>query len=232
PANYVYVSEKNNSIKGSWTIDTALSPPPAFLAPIEKAEDGERKNLYVQSTNGSLNVKVRLISSQDVVRRRAALYCASANGNVQVYVVSYHTDTTFQAFHLVARSANGSIRVYLPRDFNGPIEHHTKNGTTVFSPGIRPNVQTFSSTRGEGKSFVGKIDDGSEIESASDWTGDHLVISSNNGSLYIQYVDEEKLEPAFVKTIKGWFHSNAETKQLLGEANRIMKDGIGGRRHY
>jgi len=230
--NYVYISDLNNSVKGSWKIDTDLSPPPAFLAPLEHSE---RKNLYVHSRNGSLNAKIRLISLPKAVYERATFHCSSQNGSVGVHILPRSN----QPFHLKAHSANGSVRVYLPRDFNGPIEYYTRNGSTTFSPEIRPHITMFSSTMGEGKCFLGDWqafqlaqEAGSSMISTSDWPGDHLVISSNNGNLYIQYVDEEKLEPAFLKSIKGLFNSNAETKQLLGEANRIMKDKIGGRLQY
>ncbi len=68
--------------------------------------------------------------------------------------------------------------------------------------------------------------------STSKWLGDHLVISSNSGGLYIQYVDEEKIEPALLKTLKGLVSGNAQVKNLLGGAKWIMKDKIGGRRQY
>jgi len=226
--NYVYVSDANNSVKGSWTIDTDLSPPPALLAPVAESE---RKNLYVHSKNGSLNAKIRLISPPRALYERATFHCSSQNGSVQVYVLP----RSDQPFYLNAHSANGYVRVYLPRDFNGPIEHNTLNGTTTFSPEVRPHVTTFSSNKGEGKGFLGDWQSPQFAgigSSTSDWPGDRLVVSSKNGNIYIQYVDEEKLEPAYLKTIKGWFNSSAEAKQLLGEANRIVKDKIGGRRQF
>ncbi len=84
--NYVYISDLNNSVKGSWTIDTDLSPPPAFLAPLEQSE---RKNLYVHARSGSLNAKIRLISLPKAVYERATFHCSSQNGSVRVYIVSY-----------------------------------------------------------------------------------------------------------------------------------------------
>jgi len=213
PTNHVHVSEQNGSVKGSWTIDTALSPPPAFLAPVKK-EKSKRKNLYVYSQNGCLNVKIRLIGLPEVVREQATFHCESQNGSVQVYILP----RPHQPFHLKAHTDNGSVTVYLPRDFTGPIEHLTKNGSTVFSPEIRPFLTTFSSTKGEGRSFIGDWqgsllggeEGSSSFISTSDWPGDHLVISSINGSLHIQYIDEDT---GFLKTIKGWFNRNAETRE-------------------
>ncbi len=101
--------------------------------------------------------------------------------------------------------------------------------TFELAQGEYPSYLVFSSVKGR---IILPAEAGSSMISTSDWPGDRLVISSNNGNLYIQYVDEEKLEPAFLKSIKGLFNSNAETKQLLGEANRIMKDKIGGRHQY
>jgi len=178
--------------------------------------------------------KIRLSSPPNAVHERATFHCSSQNGDIQVYILPRSN----QPFHLKAHSGKGSVRVYLPRDFNGPIEHETKNGTMTFSSEIRPHITMCSTTGGIGKTFVGKWETsqldrkGDSDFSTSKWLGDHLVISSNSGDLYIQYVDEEKIEPALLKTLKGLVSGNAQVKNLLGGAKWIMKDKIGGRRQY
>jgi len=229
PTNNVYISDTNNSVKGSWTIDGSLSPPPAFVAPINESE---RKNLFVRTRNGSLNVKVRFANSQEPVEERVTFHCSSQNGTVQVYILPRTEDQP--SFHLKAQSTNGTVKVYLPRDFTGPIEHRVKGGTMTFSPGVRPHLTMFASTKEEGKSFLGDWqtsqlqEDGSSITTLSDWPGDHLDISTNNGNLCVQYVDEEKIEAAFVKTFKGLFGSSTEMKSLFGG----MKDSFKNTRHF
>ena len=125
----------------------------------------------------------------------------------------------------------------------------------TFSPGVRPDLTMFASTKEEGKSFLGNwqtsqlrgeksfllpglppgsnrkklfAEDGSSIATLSDWPGDHLDISTNNGNLCVQYVDEEKIEAAFVKTIKGLFGSSTEMKSLFGG----VKDSFKNTRHF
>jgi hypothetical protein len=88
PTNFVSIVEGNNAVKGSWTIDTSLSPPASLLAPLSPGE--VRPNLKLDCHNGSIHANVRFVQG-DVHPR--ALVCASTyNGSVRVAVVSiYHS---------------------------------------------------------------------------------------------------------------------------------------------
>ncbi len=95
--NYVHISDSNNSVKGSWTISTDLSPPTALLAAVEGSE---RKNLYVHTKSGSLNAKVRLSSPPDAVHERATFHFSSQNGDIQVYIVSFTGSIAPHVIHI------------------------------------------------------------------------------------------------------------------------------------
>lgn len=61
PSNFVCVKRENDSIDGSYVIDTSLSVPHGLLPPLERGA-GERKNLELYSKTDSINVNVWLVS--------------------------------------------------------------------------------------------------------------------------------------------------------------------------
>jgi hypothetical protein len=87
PTNFVSIAEGNNAVKGSWTIDTSLSPPVPLLAPLSPGE--LRPNLKLDCHNGSIHANVRFV--QGDVHPRALVHASTYNGSVRVAVVSlYH----------------------------------------------------------------------------------------------------------------------------------------------
>lgn len=84
PTNFVSIVEGNNSVKGSWTLDTSLSPPASLLAPLSNPRD-VRPNLKIDCHNGSINANVRLVRGDD--QPRALLDANTWNGSTRIAVV-------------------------------------------------------------------------------------------------------------------------------------------------
>ncbi|KAF8331676.1 uncharacterized protein EI90DRAFT_3123253 [Cantharellus anzutake] len=208
PTNFLTIHQKHSGIKDSWTIDTSLQPPPALLARSKKGKGKKRKNLDVFSRHGTVDVNVKLDpSSEGDISQRAALQVGSRHSLVQVHLLR----PSSQPFHLNAYSKHGKVRVYIPRDFHGLVEH---KGKIIFSPSLLPKVTSFYNEKGKGNSFIGdwrttspNQPSMSAFNSPSDWNGDHLELSSKHGTLYVHYIDEEKKEQAGTTSLFKWLKS-------------------------
>lgn len=103
PTNFAKIRRTNESIKGKFVIDPGLSIPDGVLSYPEAAahehdpeytvSEGPRKNLQLESINGSINVDVWLIDCEEDVSRveelkRAELEVSSKNGSVSLRLVS------------------------------------------------------------------------------------------------------------------------------------------------
>lgn len=166
PTNYVSVVEGNSAVKGSWTIDTSLHPPLSLLAPLPNPDE-VRPNLRLDCSNGSINANVRFVEGDG--QPRATIHASSNNGSVRIAVVSqsHLSPVTIQLITLSQMSRgkqkvsircttlNGSIKILLPRDYNGLLGYRTHNGSTLFSPAVKAEMTTFSVQRGVGKGFIG-----------------------------------------------------------------------------
>lgn len=93
--NYISVYQRHLGVKDSWTIDTALQPPPALLT---RPWRGGRKNLDVHSRHGAVDVKVQLVRTLENHQHRATLQVGSRHGTVQVYIVRRSMILPFYTF--------------------------------------------------------------------------------------------------------------------------------------
>ncbi|KAF8308226.1 hypothetical protein DL93DRAFT_1952241 [Clavulina sp. PMI_390] len=148
PTNFVSVVEGNGAVKGSWTIDTSLSPPTALLAPIPAGLD-IRPNLSINCSNGAINANVRFVRGDE--QPRGLVSTVTHNGTIRVAVMSRGQ----QRVWIRCRSSNGAVKVLLPRDFNGLFAYRARNGTVNWSTGVNAAKTTFSLDRGVGKGFIG-----------------------------------------------------------------------------
>lgn len=87
---------------------------------------------------------------------------------------------------------NGSVTAWIPSDFEGPVTFSTKNGTLKFSDPVQRRVAHYSRSEKTGKAFIGDwstgyADIGDDVEA---WSGDELILSSENGSIKIEYAEE------------------------------------------
>ena len=94
--NFISFVRKNNSVKGSFVVDPSLLIPSALLPPLPEGEAEEsRKNLRLESTNGSVDTDIMLVGedvSENVkTNPRTTLHLKSENGRVVARVVHIFT---------------------------------------------------------------------------------------------------------------------------------------------
>ncbi|KAG8864068.1 hypothetical protein FRB96_006941 [Tulasnella sp. 330] len=182
--NHIYIKELNRSVKEEWTIDPTIRVPSSLLAPLEKGE--ERANLRVHAQNGSVQVKVKLISNQPT---KSFLYASSMNGSVVLKILSQVN----QRFKLKLQAQNGGVTAQIPSDFEGPLTFQIKNGSLKFSEAVLRRVAHQSQSETAGKAFIGDWSTsgyaglGDEVEA---WGGDEIILSAENGVIKIEYADE------------------------------------------
>ena len=82
--NFVYVHRTNHPIRETYTIDTNLKVPEAFL-PALQSGDTHRDNLSLTTSNGSINTTVHILEN----RPRASLHMHTTNGSLEVRLVSF-----------------------------------------------------------------------------------------------------------------------------------------------
>ena len=89
-----------------------------------------------------------------------------------------------------AKTNNGAIKVFIPRDFQGPLSLVNGNGTSKLSDEVTARTTSFSDVRQEKKCFVGDLSTWKE----KDWQGDEIRLESRNGAIKVFYIDE--VQPA------------------------------------
>ncbi|SRR5258706_12108547 len=80
--NYVFVSKRDGSIRGTWTINSRLQVPEALLAPLEAKE--ERHNLSLRTKDGDLSANIALLSPG---RERASIFLDTKDGDINLALV-------------------------------------------------------------------------------------------------------------------------------------------------
>ncbi|KAF8157115.1 hypothetical protein B0H34DRAFT_712210 [Crassisporium funariophilum] len=196
PANFVGFSRLNGSVKGSWLIDPSLLIPATFLPPLAPSEtEATRRNLFLQSMNGSVDVDVYLATSNRSSIKQAGKYLLihtqSSNGSVRtrLHDTACAVGNARLPVRLSSFASNGSIHVQLPRSFRGPIRIKTWNGSTHFSDVVQGDLTPFSEIDRIQRSFLGHFNP-SEWDVGAEWEGDELFIEARNGSVKVFYDDE------------------------------------------
>jgi hypothetical protein len=82
PANYVSVSKRDGSIRGTWTIDSRLRIPEDLLASVEAG--AERHNLSLRTKDGALSANIALVSPGP---ERASIFLDTKDGNIKLVLV-------------------------------------------------------------------------------------------------------------------------------------------------
>lgn len=114
-------------------------------------------------------------------------------------------DPTTTPFALLASTTNGSITLYIPRTYTGPLTIRKGNGSVKLSPALEARVQTFSDIKGKRICFVGDfrqagfgqsqggtvIEQEQEQDGSGEWRGNAIEVGSANGSIRVSYVDDE-----------------------------------------
>jgi len=196
PSNFVSLNRANETIKGSWLIDTSLAIPSSFLPPL--STEGIRNNLAIESKNGGVDADVYLLptshsNANTSESKFVFIYTQSNNGSVRtrLHDIKSVNGETRPAIRFSTRSSNGSIYVQLPRSFCGPIRIRTGHGTTRFSEAVQAHLTPFSDLDHVQRSFLGHFNP-SQWDIGAPWEGDELSIETKNGSVKVAYDDESE----------------------------------------
>ncbi|KAF8918864.1 hypothetical protein CPB85DRAFT_1279114 [Mucidula mucida] len=184
PTNFVYVNRSNSSIKETCAINSALEIPQSLLPPLEAGET-VRKNVSMISKNGSVNGTIHLLEGG----LRADLLLRSQNGSVEARV--YRTSRSDPSFRLDVSSQNGGVRVYIPRDFQGPIAITHGNGSVKLSDQVAAATSAFTDVNKVTRCFIGDL----RLWKEGDWDGDELIAESRNGGIRVYFNDEPPPPP-------------------------------------
>ena len=94
PTNFLCVDQRNGAIKGTYIIDPSLQIPESHLPPpVKEGEgggDGERKNLYLHTRDGSVDVDVWLVGHKSRSKgsgERTTLHVSSNDGAITTKIV-------------------------------------------------------------------------------------------------------------------------------------------------
>ncbi|KAJ7488127.1 hypothetical protein FB451DRAFT_1025378, partial [Mycena latifolia] len=183
PTNFLSLHRANGSLKGAYIIDPRVRIPAAMLPPLapEEAEAGARRNVFLHTSNGSIDVDLFMLADADV-KGKVDMLIKSANGSITARI---HAPTPARPpIHLKANGANGSITLHLPRSFRGPVTIRARNGSVKFSGALTAQTTTFGEAERTRRCFVGEFADWAEGEV---WGGDEVTIEAANGSVKLQY---------------------------------------------
>ncbi|THU88682.1 hypothetical protein K435DRAFT_866055 [Dendrothele bispora CBS 962.96] len=189
PCNFVSVSRRAHSIKGSFKIDPSLRIPAAFLPALADGEtEKERQNLRLESRSLNVQADIYLLSNQPVDgRQKVTLTLSSNHGSVGCKV---HRDEGLEPPVIInATSKNGSVVVHIPRSFQGLITATTRHGSRPkLSEPLTTQTTTFGNDGCISRYYVGDYD----ADRLENNLGDELIVESNFGSIKIFYDDEEE----------------------------------------
>ena len=96
PCNFVSVSRRDSSIKGTWLLDPMLSIPSELLSPLPEGEsESTRKNLSLQTKDGSINANIfvllttaeELQKTENKMNLRTLINASTTDGHVTIKMV-------------------------------------------------------------------------------------------------------------------------------------------------
>ncbi|KAF9240453.1 hypothetical protein BU15DRAFT_74044 [Melanogaster broomeanus] len=189
PTNFLALSNESNSIKGEFVIDPSLRIPPSLLPPLPDGKtEADRKNLRLHCKCASVNAEVWLLGSprSDTVleeQERTTIDLSSDHGSINAQVKTIHEAAPFL---LTACAPHGSVRISLPRSFQGFLSLSTQHGSIYLADAISQNATQLSQLDTARRYFVGDF----SLLGDSEWTGDELRIEAKHDSIRIKYVDD------------------------------------------
>ncbi|KAF7967490.1 hypothetical protein HWV62_34055 [Athelia sp. TMB] len=193
--NYVHVEINNRKIQGSYYLDPTLEIPSSLLShKVSKTPEKDKNTCFLYSRNRFVDVDLSLVDSSSnssghmECKKRAKLYVGSRNGNIAVRVRRpQHTSLAeVIPFKFHAASHNGTVRLYVPNDFTGPLTLTTHNGNIKLSPAISARLASDSHNKDTRRCFIGNVSTYSEHA----WNGDDVVVEGHNRTILVSTIDE------------------------------------------
>ncbi|KZT40890.1 hypothetical protein SISSUDRAFT_416211 [Sistotremastrum suecicum HHB10207 ss-3] len=183
PATNCLDISRCKNITGSWRIDTSLRVPS-----LNDANDtDERGNVNLLGRFGDINAEVELVG--DATSSRAVLRATATRGSITFKLISPRRQTA----KIECASRSGSITVFLPPSFRGPITIGGVTRSLIFSPGIQSKLMTFSERDDQSSHFLGDYPQGG-IGPDEKWEGDELSLTTGFGKIRLYYLGET-IEP-------------------------------------
>ncbi|CAE7234137.1 unnamed protein product [Rhizoctonia solani] len=182
PCNYLIQRRSNDSIKGTWHVDTAMPVPDALIAPIQDFDGTwneadqtarkERKKLEKKGKGRSDNlptptngIRPNLMLSSHNGSVDAKVHVIASDDQLRTGLIVTETrngsivlDIKTYSIHplrIYALSENGSVRVRIPSTFEGAVVASTKYGSTKISDPIKSRMTTFSGVADTTRAFIG-----------------------------------------------------------------------------
>ncbi|KAG9122791.1 hypothetical protein FRC07_000676 [Ceratobasidium sp. 392] len=182
--NHLVERKTNQSVSGTWHVDTALIIPDRLLPPITEFDGAWNQDTQKARKAREKEMKKRERSRgtqpplPPVLEVRPNLMLTSTNGSIkgdvhivssdgltrQTIVVAQGTNgainltvnaTPDQPLRVYAVSTNGPVTVRIPMSFEGAIMMSTTWGGVKISDGIKAKLMTFSSTSNTTRCFIG-----------------------------------------------------------------------------
>ncbi|KAG8831915.1 hypothetical protein FRC17_002359 [Serendipita sp. 399] len=187
PCNFQSQNSSSGCIKGTWVIDSSMDIPSAFRSqPSSSFWKGKKEeyNLDLRTQFGDIDASIGLVSGEN---KKATINLHTQCGKVNSKILFR---TSEQSFRLNARTECGSVTIYLPRTFNGPLKHKTAYGSIKFSPGMQGQVHQFS----EGVAYLGDWRTGGFVD-YKNWDGDEVDAHTQCGDIRFAWIDEVETFP-------------------------------------
>ncbi|CUA67721.1 hypothetical protein RSOLAG22IIIB_07558 [Rhizoctonia solani] len=206
--------------------------------------NGIRPNLMLSSSNGSIDAKVHIVSSDDQPRM-GLVVAEGRNGSIVLDIKTY----TPCPLRIYALSENGSVRVRVPDTFQGALLLSSRHGSIKISDPIKSRMTIFSTVSDTTRAFIGDWQgDGfgtapsssspnpnddpplptTPSDPFSSWSGPLIHIASRNGSVHLSYSEEPRNEEeagGFSSAFKGFMSGlfggggDSETRERSGPGN-------------
>ncbi|KAJ7240575.1 hypothetical protein C8J57DRAFT_1371443 [Mycena rebaudengoi] len=152
PTNFLSLRRTNSSIFGTYLIDPRLKIPASLLEPLASDETEEtRRNLFLHTNHGSVDVDVFVAGDRDI-KRRIDIAISSSNGSVAARI---HADAARPPIRIKAQNGLGAVTIRLPRSFRGPITILTRHGTAHFSAQLSAQLTPLGEAQKTRREFLG-----------------------------------------------------------------------------
>ncbi|KAJ6612552.1 hypothetical protein B0H10DRAFT_2052094 [Mycena sp. CBHHK59/15] len=165
PTNFLSLSRGNGSLKGTYVIDPRIKIPQPMLPPLASDEtESTRRNVFMHTSNGSIDVDIFVVGDGDF-KRKVDMLVKSSNGSITTRV--HAPDAARPPINLKVQDSNG------------------RHGSVKFSAGLSTDLTTFSEANQTHRCFVGDFSDWTD--ESDGWMGDEINVESSNGGVKLQY---------------------------------------------
>ncbi|KAI9457928.1 hypothetical protein HD554DRAFT_1758305 [Boletus coccyginus] len=185
PTNFLALFNEDESIRGEFVIDPSIRIPSAVLPPLAEDEsEDDRKNLRLRSKSSSVHADIWLLGPQACLKhRRTTIALTSDHGSIHAVL---HALDGAAPFALTGLAKHGTIRLAIPRSFQGLLSLSTKHGSISINDTIVENATQLSQLGTVRRYFVGDF----SLLGEGEWEGDRVELEAPHGSVRVRYVDE------------------------------------------